>query len=280
MKQNKFISKIVYYISKLLTLNMPKETIDQILYDKTRCLTEDEFFIKGLINSLVFLLNNTNQSFNEEILNKLYYLLTNTLIDKEIVNKIIQLYYENIDNSTYYLAALIHLCITSNIKENAIEYAFIVSKLIMLKKNNTLLIPYEFSHQKYNQAIRNNDLSLLFRVFLEIENHLKEGAPCKYTKKEIIEKVKQLKEHLKAKFNIRKLYLFGSFAKGSNNENSDIDFLVILEEDLINIERLEQISLLKEYLSKLFECSVDVLDFTFALKELGENEMEHIITLI
>lgn len=86
--------------------------------------------------------------------------------------------------------------------------------------------------------------------------------------------------NLKLNFNISKLYLFGSFAKGTNNEDSDIDFLVILDDSLINIERLEQISLIKEYLSELFECSVDVLDFTFALRELGENEMEHIITLI
>ena len=88
------------------------------------------------------------------------------------------------------------------------------------------------------------------------------------------------KKYLVDTFHIRKLYLFGSFAKGTNNENSDIDFLVILDESLINIERLNQIELIKEYLSELFECSVDVLDFTFALKELGENEIEHALTLI
>lgn len=239
MEKNKFINNLVFYILYLCKTKIRKEKIGQIMRDEIRCLTEEELFIKRLINSLIYLFNNINQLFNEEMLNKLYYLLTNLLIDKELAGKIIQLYYENIDCSAYYLTALIHLYITGNIEENAIEYAFIVSELIMLKKNNTLLIPYEFTHQKYNQAIRNNDLSLLFRVFLEIENHLKEGVPCKYTKDEIIKRIKLYKEYLVDTFNIKKLYLFGSFTKGTNNENSDIDFLVILDESLINIERLE-----------------------------------------
>lgn len=156
---------------------IPKERIDQIVNDEIRCLTNEESRTKRLISSLNYLFNNINQVFNEEILNQLYFLLTNMLIDKEISSKIIQIYYKNIDNSSHYLSALIHLYIINNIKERAIEYAFIISELIMLKQNNTLIIPYEFSHQKYIQAIRNCDLQLLVRIFLEIENHLKESVP-------------------------------------------------------------------------------------------------------
>ncbi len=276
----KKINKLVFYIFVLRKYKIPKERIEQIVNDEISCLTDEETMTKRFVNSLKYLFNNINQVFNEEILNHLYFLLTNMLLDKEISSKIIQLYYGNIDNSTYYLTAIIHLYITNNIKISAIEYAFIVSELIMLKKNKSLIIPFEFSHHKYNKAIQNNDISLLVKIFLEIEYNLKECISCKYTRDEIIKKIKQTKVNLKLNFNISKLYLFGSFAKGTNNEDSDIDFLVILDDSLINIERLEQISLIKEYLSELFECSVDVLDFTFALRELGENEMEHIITLI
>lgn len=150
----------------------------------------------------------------------------------------------------------------------------------MLKRNQSIIIPYEFLHKNYKRAIVSKNNDILSRFFLSIEYKINDVIPCKYSKDEIIKKTKQIKEELIVRFNIRKLYLFGSFAKGTNNENSDIDFLVILDEDLINIERLEQISILKEYLSELFECSVAVLDFTFALKELGENEIEHALTLI
>lgn len=276
----KTINKIIFNILNLLNLNIPKEKIDLIVNDKSKCLTKEEILIKRFSNALKYVYNNFNQTFNEEIINDLYYLLNYDLCDEKKNRSILTIYYENFDNSVYYFVAKIYYYIFNIFGEKQSVFAFIIIEFIMLKRNQSIIIPYEFSHENYKRAIINKNYDLLARFFLSIEYRINDVNPCKYTKKEIIEKVKQLKEDLKTKFNIRKLYLFGSFAKGSNNENSDIDFLVILDESLINIERLEQISILKEYLSELFECSVDVLDFTFALKELGENEMEHILTLI
>lgn len=279
MKYNK-IAKIVFYINKICRRSIPKEKIDRIIKDEFNCLTDEEKELKNIVNSLKLIFDNTNQCFNNEILLQSYYLLTNNLLDTKVVDNLVKIYYENIDNSVYYLTSLIHLYILENIDIRNIEYAFIISEFIFLKKNKTLLIPREFVFDSYNQVLYNKDFSKLIVILFEMEYHMNNSNKCRYDKKEMIKRIKLCKEYLIETFNIKKLYLFGSFAKGTNNESSDIDFLVILEEDLINIERLEQISLLKEYLSKLFECSVDVLDFTFALKELGENEMEHIITLI
>ena len=278
MKKYNYLTKLVFFIISLTNHTIAREKIEQIAYDKIRCLTKEELLIKRLVNSLNYLFNNINQEFDEETIKALYYLFTNTLIDKTIANEIVKLYYKNIDNSAYYLSALVHLFIIKT--TNNIEFAFIVSELIMLKKNKNVIIPRTYSHGDYTDAIVNKDLSLLVRLMFEMEYICDQKYPCKYSRAEVIKKIKLYKEYLIDTFNIKKLYLFGSFAKGTNNENSDIDFLVILDESLINIERLEQISILKEYLSELFECSVDVLDFTFALKELGENEIEHALTLI
>lgn len=95
-------------------------------------MTKEELFVKRLFNSSNYIFNNINQIFNEETINAIYYLLTNTLIDKKIATEIVKLYYKNIDNSVYYLTAVIHLFIINNI--NNIEFAFIVSEFIMLKK--------------------------------------------------------------------------------------------------------------------------------------------------
>ena len=279
MKYNK-IAKIVFYIKKMCRQSIPKEKIDRIIKDEFNCLTDEEKKIKNFVNSLKLIFDNINQCFDNEILLQSYYLLTNSLLDTQVVDNLLKIYYENIDNSVYYLTSLIHLYIIENIKNRNIEYAFIISEFIFLKKNKTLLIPREFIFDSYNQIVCKNDFSKLIVLLFEMEYHIDNNYKCVYNRNEIIEKIKLYKEYLIDTFYIRKLYLFGSFAKGTNNENSDVDFLVILDQSLINNERLEQINLIKEYLSELFECSVDVLDFTFALRELGENEMEHIITLI
>lgn len=49
-----------------------------------------------------------------------------------------------------------------------------------------------------------------------------------------IEEIKNVKEkiyQIASKHRIRKVYIFGSVARGDNNEVSDIDFLVELDED-------------------------------------------------
>lgn len=114
----------------------------------------------------------------------------------------------------------------------------------------------------------------------EIKQMDKKTNPCKLSKIKIIDKIRNLKNELIDKFNIKKLYLFGSFAKEKNNKSSDVDFLVILEESLIYAERLDRIDEIKAYLNGVLSCDVDILDFTYATSNLGVNEIENAITLI
>ena len=49
---------------------------------------------------------------------------------------------------------------------------------------------------------------------------------------------------------------------------------------MINESRLDKIDEVKQYLINVLNCEIDILDFNYAIENLGENEMEHIITLI
>lgn len=99
-----------------------------------------------------------------------------------------------------------------------------------------VLMPYEYCHIDYREAIDSNDLSSLIRIFYDIELVKKEKVPCLSSRDEVIQKVKFIKKDLLSNYKIEKLYLFGSFAKGNNTEKSDLDFVVIFNESLINKE--------------------------------------------
>lgn len=208
----------------------------------------------------------------------MYFLLTNEIIDEDYLKEIIDLYYKNLDYSPYYLISILHLFIIEKIK--SIDFAFIISEFIIYNKNKTLIIPLEYIKVKYRNAITSKNIFELIKVFYEIEFKDKKVIPCKFTKEEIIQIIKKLKEELINQFLIEKIYLFGSFVKNTNNENSDVDFLVVFQNDLINFEKNNQIEKLKNYLSMKLECSVDVVYFTFALNELGKNEVENTIMII
>lgn len=175
-----------------------------------------------------------------------------------------------------YLVMLLHIHMTNN----NVEFAFLISNYIMLKKGRWFLMPYEYCHNDYSEAIKKNDLSSLIRVFYDIEMIKKEKRPCLLSRDEVIQKVKFLKKNLLNDYKIEKLYLFGSFAKGNNTEKSDSDFVVIFNESLINKEKNDMIKTMKNYLSNEFECDVDLLDFSYALDTFDKSQMEYLITLI
>lgn len=277
---SKFIINIIYLIMLFQDNKIVKERVYEIYYDKIKSLSYLESKIKNISNSYNYILNNINQPISEDLLNQSYYLMTCELLERNIVDEILRIYYKNIDVAPHSLAALLHLYITNNITKNNIEFAFLISNYVMLKKNRWFLMPYEYCHKDYKEAIKSNDLSSLIRIFYDIELVKKEKKPCLLSRDDVIQKIKGIKEELVNNYYIEKLYLFGSFAKGNNTEKSDLDLVVIFNESLINKEKNDMIKIMKNYLSNEFDCDVDLLDFSYALDTFDKSQMEYLITLI
>lgn len=280
MNKIKEIIKLIYFITKFRNDYVIYEYVKKIYYDFDNYTANIELLIKNICDSTNYIFNNINQSFTKELLIKAYFLLSNKLIDSAVVNKLIELYYKNIDVAPHSLAALLHLFIINNVEKNNLEFAFLISNYIMLKKGRWFLMPYEYCHNDYRQSIENNDLSSLIRIFYDIELVKNDKRPCLLSRDAVIKKVKSLRKELLYNYNIENLYLFGSFAKGNNTEKSDLDFVVIFNESLINKEKNDMINNMKNYLSNEFDCDVDLLDFNYALNTFDKSQMEYLITLI
>lgn len=76
------------------------------------------------------------------------------------------------------------------------------------------------------------------------------------TKTEILNTLRSQKAFLREKFYVAQIGLFGSFARGENTEQSDIDFLVVIETDELNYRQAK--NGLREYLRKTFNKEVDL----------------------
>lgn len=73
------------------------------------------------------------------------------------------------------------------------------------------------------------------------------------TAQEILSTIEQHRDTIKG-FGVRRLGLFGSCARGENQESSDLDFLVELER-----KTFDNYMDLKEFLENLFKCTVDLV---------------------
>lgn len=71
--------------------------------------------------------------------------------------------------------------------------------------------------------------------------------------KKIIKKIEEIKEEIKAK-GVKKLGLFGSYAKGNQKKNSDIDILVKFEN--LNFNNYMELLFLLE---KIFRKKIDLV---------------------
>lgn len=80
-----------------------------------------------------------------------------------------------------------------------------------------------------------------------------------FTIKDIINLIKPIAE----KYGVKEIYLFGSYARGEADENSDLDFLVFGGENF----KLTMIFALAEELREIFKKNVDV----FEINEINKN---------
>lgn len=73
-----------------------------------------------------------------------------------------------------------------------------------------------------------------------------------------IEEIKDAVIPIANKYNVHSIYLFGSYARGEANENSDLDFLVFGGENF----KLTNIFALAEDLRLVFQKQIDVFEIS------------------
>lgn len=277
----KYYYRFIEFTSKMLSADLPHERFKLIALDNFKTESKGELKVKCFAEAYLYLINNKNQSLTTMIIQKAYFLLTGIMLEEKVCKEILEVYYQHYDETSHYMAALIHFAVLDSVKERKVEFAFMMSNLMMLKKQRYPFIPYEFMFEAYFKAIEEKNINKLMYIFAEIEVSPKPHySPKKLEQTEIIEKIKGCKAVLRGKYNIKKLYLYGSYAKQKTSLTSDLDFLVIFDKELLNFERARNIEELTTYLSKMLEITVDLLDFTHAMDNLDISEMENIITLI
>ena len=88
------------------------------------------------------------------------------------------------------------------------------------------------------------------------------------TTPEVLEILRKFKHAFSKKFGIKSLGIFGSFARSQQNETSDVDVVVTLEEADFFI-----LVAIKEELEKLTNSKVDVINFRDSLRESFKNNI-------
>ena len=87
----------------------------------------------------------------------------------------------------------------------------------------------------------------------------------------VIEGIKRKKTELFSKYNIRKIGIFGSFAKNTQREDSDID-LVVISKDFQEKDFWQRINVLSEAIYEIF-VPIEAMAFTPEEWERGDSSI-------
>ena len=89
-----------------------------------------------------------------------------------------------------------------------------------------------------------------------------------------IEILKRYESTIKEKFHVRKIGVFGSFARGEEKEGSDIDVLIELED---KYETFDNFMDLKFFLEDLFKREVDLVTVEALRPQLKDDIMREVV---
>ena len=272
--------KFVDMVLKIINNGIPYERTKKIVFNQFLVESKEEKECKDLKDAYIYLVNNNNQNFNLELLEKTYFILTSKVLTKNISSKIMETYYLNIDVSIVSLAALLHLLILDIVKDKKIEFAFLISYFLILRKMEKHLIISKNNFNNYYEIIKNNDIgSLKILFFFSYKSYLiKEEKETNL--EEILFLLKDKRKKLIEDFRIKKLFLCGSFSKEFILNTSDIDLIVIFNDDLLNIEQEKLINEMKGYLNDFMPRKVDLLNFSNSLNSYNDSDLEKMNTII
>lgn len=91
-------------------------------------------------------------------------------------------------------------------------------------------------------------------------------------KDEILQKLKELKPILEKEYNITEIGLFGSYLRGEQNPNSDIDILLDHKSGLTFFKLID----LENLLNKTFNIKVDIAFKKYLKKNIGKRILSEV----
>lgn len=93
--------------------------------------------------------------------------------------------------------------------------------------------------------------------------------------KELQERIKSSKPILKKKFKVKDIGIFGSYVRGEQKENSDLDVLVEFGERVGFFKFLE----LEEYLEGLLKLKVDLVSRKALKPRIGQHILKEVVMI-
>lgn len=261
----KTINKNLYIFSKLFDEIMDYEEYKEVVYNNKTTTYKYFKYLNNIKKCLTFLINKAPIEITIETINNLYALLFNKDLKEEQIFTL-----KGIEKEKDYLKLMNNFM--QVLKENndyeRYSYAFVmINYLLMIDKQKIYRYNIHFFKKMYSIITKTLDYELLIKeINLIVEKGLTLDVEYYENLQELsskdIEKILlDNKEQIANKFQIKHLYMFGSFAKNKQRIDSDIDLLVVFKNNMTYEEKIINVQKFKDYILETFKRYGDLMEF-------------------
>lgn len=260
-----FVSKLIEHLGYSIHIMQVKE-MHSLNYE---VYSQEEEKVKDYLDTYSYLLSNCSNYLNERIISKSIFLLTGKKINKKKINEILSEFYsikEEVDirkiiKYSYKFSLLIrrkkeqysYLLMLINYLLGYYHYRLIKIMLFEFKELDQALNKYKKGETKELEDFIIYKESVSKRLHKNYYQELKEIKLI-----DIISYILENKELLQNKYKITDLAIFGSFAKGKEHIDSDIDLIVKFDKYIPLMKKKEYIEDIKEMMYQKFKRYCDL----------------------
>ncbi len=286
--------RIAHFIEKIFQgqgIFINHDSFKKIVYSEEEPRGELEEKFKDYYDAYYYLISNHKKPFTKELLNKFFYILLGYEVDENLVIKMVNKAFFDIKSDKVDDIILFHLNMykeMTNLKEfERTAVALMLLNYGLLKLNIPTIKIYKRQIVKYTKLRNNYFEKDDKKVFVYIYELIRTNE---YQDKSYYENLTELKletiisilrsdQKILEEKGIKSLFIFGSFAKGLNRIDSDIDLLFTFNQDKPSLEKEKTITFLKEYYFNKFNRYIDFSETNESLSDEFIKEMNKVITI-
>ena len=276
----KNIAGFVEKVCNFFGYDLNHDRFKKVAYNEDGFNNSKEEKAKRIYDAYIYLLFNSKNVLTNKIINTFFYIYFGEAIDSNVSLRIARRHFDYLDKPVIESAINFHIDVYNEIDCVGDEDKTIISLMFFnycLAKNEIptlqmLCSDYEEYIEKRNKFLNDNKIELFDFLLNEVMNGKVQEKRyyenlTEISLKDIYCVFKKDEELLKSEYFIKHLSIFGSFAKGINRIDSDIDILVAINLDLTKEEKNKIIKKIKERYFNIFNRFIDVSEISQYLND-------------
>ncbi len=272
-------NNLPYLIARIKDKTLQKIRAKEIILDEEAPINISEYLLKQITDSHNYLMNHTSDILDDYIFKTSYYLLTNTKLSDKKCQRLKQLYYlyKNFDLCEVIVEVVYE--IGKSISFRKLEYALLLVNYFFVKKYGYQIKIPQIRHKDIRKMFNSKEqIFEILMVFISISKPENKSINQINTET-IISFFRDNQKYFINKYSIKNLYIFGSRSNKTEHPNSDLDLLIVFDDNIMSMDAILNRNKLVDCIEEKLKVSVDILFFKDAIKVIDTLSLNKILTI-